>query len=264
MKRNVMMRGAIVQQLKQNIRERGSEFLVVVPTYNEIDNVEDLIERLNRDVAIYIEILFIDDSSPDGTGDLIEEKRKENGNLHLLIRPAKNGLGAAYLDGFEIGKEAGFRNVITMDADLSHDPVVINTMAKEIKQADVVVGSRFVAGGKMLNSEPHRIFISRFANFLTDKVLKMPFHDCTSGYRCYRTSLLKKYDLAKIIRARRYVFLVELIFFLYGKGKVIKEVPIIFTNRRKGHTKVNLGEMAHAARTILRLSIVSINGKVSR
>jgi dolichol-phosphate mannosyltransferase len=134
-------------------------------------------------------------------------------------------------------------------------------MAEEIKTHDLVIGSRFVRGGGMVDLEVLRIINSKFANLITDKLLGMPFHDCTSGFRCYRVSLLIDNNLEMIIKARRYVFLVELLHFLFKKGYSIKEIPIIFINRLKGETKINISEMIYAAKIILRLIIRSMYTK---
>jgi len=256
-----MMNNENVEQLIQRRKEYGSDFLVIAPTYNEIENIGDLITRLINDVSVAIEILIVDDNSPDGTAAFVEKQKKMIPNLHLLRRPCKSGLGSAYLDGFKIGMNAGFKYVVTMDADLSHDPKVIDTMAEEIKTHDLVIGSRFVRGGGMVDLEVLRIINSKFANLITDKLLGMPFHDCTSGFRCYRVSLLNDNNLEMIIKARRYVFLVELLHFLFKKGYSIKEIPIIFINRLKGETKINISEMIYAAKIILRLIIRSMYTK---
>lgn len=231
--------------------KHNSKALVLVPTYNEKENIAELLERLVRDVHSAIEILVIDDNSPDETANIVRLLMDQNENIHLLCRLKKDGLGSAYLDGFNIGIEAGFEYLITMDADLSHDPIVINKMLKEIDDNQVVIGSRFVRGGGIVDIQLSRIIISKMGNFATDTLLGMPFHDCTSGFRCYRSEVLRAIDLRNIIKARKYVFLVELLFYLHSKKVSIKEIPIIFINRLKGKTKVDMSEMVHAFLTIL-------------
>ena len=252
----------IISDLIAGIKTRKSRFIVIIPTYNEIENITELIERLVRDVLPPIEILVVDDNSPDGTADATNTLKMNIPNLHILRRPEKEGLGAAYLAGYKLGIGAGFDYIITMDADLSHDPEIINEMANEIKTCDVVIGSRFVRGGGIVDIQVSRILISKLGNLVTDNLLEMPFHDCTSGFRCYHTSVLASFDLEKEIKARKYVFLVELLFLLFHSGYRIKEIPIIFINRLKGKTKVNFGEMVHALKIIFALSVKSLLKKI--
>lgn len=245
----------VATALTEGRKQRGSKFLVLIPTYNEIENIADLVERLLSDVNVPIEILVIDDNSPDGTAEAVMELCRLHPSVSLLNRPGKAGLGAAYLAGYRVGFAADFPFFITMDADLSHDPVVINRMVKEIEDYDLVIGSRFVRGGGIVDIQVSRILISRLGNLVTDKLLGMPYQDCTSGYRCYRAEMLAVYDLEKQIKARRYVFLVELLLLLHTDKYKIKEVPIIFLNRLKGETKVNWREMVHALKIIFFLTV---------
>ena len=254
----------LIDKLKEGVSKRGSLFLVIVPTFNEAENIRELIERLVNDVDAAIEICVVDDNSSDGTRDVVESLQAKVPNLHLYKRRRKMGLGSAYLAGFELAFASGFKYMITMDADLSHDPKIINNMEKEIENYDVIIGSRFVHGGGMVDIQLKRIALSKFGNFITDKLLGMPFHDCTSGYRCYRLSAISRFNLEKEIVARKYVFLVELLLLLFYSDFRIKEIPIIFINRLKGKTKVNMSEMFHAGTIIVFLIFKNIIRKFKR
>ena len=202
-----------------------------------------------------MEILVVDDNSPDGTAIRVAEIMKEHRNVQLLNRSGKMGLGSAYLSGFSVAARAGFPYVITMDSDLSHAPETINAMAAEIVNCDLVIGSRYVPGGKIVDFQTWRRMLSKGGNFLARWLLGLSTRDCTSGFRCYRLSMLTSIDLEKAITSRRYIFLVELLLMLCSKGCRVVEVPIVFINRIEGKTKVNIKEMAAGLWTIIKLGV---------
>jgi len=172
-----------------------------------------------------------------------------------MKRSGKLGLGSAYLSGFRVAFDAGFDYVLTMDSDCSHAPEVIDAMATEAESCDLVIGSRYVSHGKIVDFQFWRILLSKGGNALARMLLGLKPHDCTSGFRCYRAKMLAAIDIENVIEARRYIFLVELLFFLSRHGCLIKEIPIVFVNRVEGKTKVNSKEMAAGLWTIVKLSI---------
>ena len=245
----------LVDDLRQGINVRKSRLLVIIPTYNEIENIQRLIHHIKCDVSVPLEILVVDDNSPDGTADKVVEIQSTTPNLHLMKRSGKMGLGSAYLSGFRVASDAGFDYVLTMDSDCSHSPEVIDAMAAEIETHDLVIGSRYIEHGKIVDFQFWRILLSKGGNALARTLLGLKTHDCTSGFRCYRTKMLSAMDVEKVILARRYIFLVELLFYLSRHGCRIKEVPIVFVNRTEGKTKVNAKEMAAGLWTIIQLSV---------
>lgn len=250
-----MERKELVKELKEGIAQRGSCFLVVVPTYKEIENIRKLIYRLVNGISVPVEIVVVDDNSPDGTAEAVIELKHSIQNLHLFRRNGRMGLGSAYLAGFQLVRDAGIEYVITMDSDLSHDPEVINRMAEEIKDCDMVIGSRYIHDGKVLDFELWRIVLSKGGNFIAKILLGLKTKDCTSGFRCYRAEVLSALDVEQNVHSRRYIFLAELLFLLSRHGFRINEIPIIFRNRVAGKTKVNFKEMIHGLWTIFKLSV---------
>jgi dolichol-phosphate mannosyltransferase len=224
--------------------------LVVLPTYNEAENVL----AIARDVlaaATSIEILVVDDNSPDGTGDLVDrESEIDGGRLHLLRRPKKLGLGTAYLAGFRFGLEHGFERVLTMDCDGSHNPRYIPAMLEAAARYDVVIGSRYVPGGGIENWPLHRRLLSSFANQYARTLLRLPVRDCTAGFRCYSREVLEGVDPFQI-RSSGYSFLQEMVWRVHRAGFRIGEVPIVFEQRRAGASKIDSSEIYLAAWHVL-------------
>jgi dolichol-phosphate mannosyltransferase len=212
--------------------------LVVVPTYNEVDNIADFLAAV-RSAAPEADILVVDDNSPDGTGAVAEQSAAELGNIKVLHRAGKAGLGAAYRHGFTVAFDEGYEVIVSMDSDFSHDPTTIPTMVGLIEGgADAVVGSRYVPGGGTLNWPLHRRLLSRWGNRYTGFVLRMKVRDCTSGFRAYRASSLKKADPASTT-AEGYSFLTELVRNLARSGATVVETPIMFRDREKGVSKMS-------------------------
>ena len=215
---------------------------VIVPTYNERENLPTLIERINKvfvDERIVGEVVIIDDNSPDGTGQLAEQLRRKYKFLKVIHRPSKLGLGSAYREGF---RAAVGKLLFTMDADLSHDPAYIPRFIEKAKHADVVVGSRYIEGGNIVGWGLYRKLVSRVANFLASIVVGADVNDMTSGYRAYRKEVLAKVPLNEI-RSNGYAFQLEIIYEIRKKGFKIDSAPIVFTDRRKGRSKLGMREI---------------------
>ena len=223
--------------------------LVILPTYNEADNVLPL-SREVLDASPALEVLVVDDNSPDGTGDLVEERRREEPRLHLLRRPGKLGLGTAYLAGFRYGLDRDYDFVLTMDCDGSHHPRYLPAILEAAERHDMVIGSRYVPGGGVVNWPWYRRALSAFANFYTRLLLRLPTHDNTAGYRCYSREVLETVDPFGI-RASGYSFLEEMAWRVHRAGFTTAEVPIIFEERRSGASKIDSSEMYRAAWHVL-------------
>ncbi|HEV2404485.1 MAG TPA: polyprenol monophosphomannose synthase [Ktedonobacterales bacterium] len=211
--------------------------LIVIPTYNERENIVGLIEDILR-VAPATDILIIDDNSPDGTGRIADDLHTQRPQVSVLHRAGKLGLGTAYIRGFEYAIEHGYDFVFEMDADYSHDPRYLPDFFAIANDADLVIGSRYVAGGGTPNWSALRKLISGGGNTFARAVLRIPVHDCTAGFRCYRTSALSTLDLEQI-RAQGYAFQVEMAYIFWKRGYRIRETPIIFVDRRVGKSKMS-------------------------
>jgi glycosyltransferase involved in cell wall biosynthesis len=224
--------------------------LVVLPTYNEAENVIPLsTDVLSRNAAI--DVLVVDDGSPDGTADLVMRAGASEPRLHLLRRPGKLGLGSAYLAGFRYGLEHGYARVLTMDCDYSHHPRYLPAMLDAADSgADMVVGSRYVPGGGVANWPLRRRLLSRFANLYTRVLLRVPVNDCTAGFRCYSREVLEAVD-PFAIRSSGYAFLEEMVWRVHKAGFRIVEIPIIFEDRRLGISKIDQREIYRAAWHVL-------------
>jgi dolichol-phosphate mannosyltransferase len=223
--------------------------LAVLPTYNEAGNVLSITSAvLAQDPRL--EVLVVDDASPDGTGDLVENARRDEPRLHLLRRAGKLGLGSAYLAGFRFGLDAGAELVLTMDCDGSHNPRYLPALLAASEQADLVIGSRYVTGGGVENWPLPRRLLSRFANFYTRTLLRVPVHDCTAGFRCYRRQVLETVDPFSV-RGSGYSFLEEMVYRVHLHGFRIREVPILFEQRTHGVSKIDEREIYRAAWHVL-------------
>ncbi|MBK9384509.1 MAG: polyprenol monophosphomannose synthase [Planctomycetes bacterium] len=225
--------------------------LIVVPTYDEAQNVEPLARAIVQAVPD-ADILFVDDNSPDGTGGIVRELGAADARIRLLARPGKLGLGTAYLAGFRHGLEGGYDQIVTMDADFSHDPRYLPDLLAGLEERDLMIGSRYVRGGGVRNWGLHRRVLSRFANFYARALLGLRVHDCTAGFRAYRIEVLRKLPLDRI-RSSGYSFLEELLYLAHLAGFEIGETPIVFEDRRAGSSKISRKEILRAALTVLRL-----------
>ena len=230
--------------------------IVVLPTYNEAESIRPYVHAL-RAVSTEIDLLVVDDNSPDGTGDIVRELGAVDPGIRLLHREAKDGLGAAYRAGFRTVLAEGYDVVVSMDADLSHDPAVIPTMLDMIEQgADVVIGSRYVDGGGTADWPLHRRLLSRWGNAYTRAVLGINVRDCTDGFRAYRADVLAAIE-PDTTRAEGYAFLTELVRRLDHQGYRIEETPIIFTDRTLGSSKMSPTIIAESMWRVTRWAIAN-------
>jgi dolichol-phosphate mannosyltransferase len=212
--------------------------VVVVPTYQEAENVDRFL-RAARTAMPAADVLIVDDNSPDGTGALAESTAAELGQIKVLHRPGKQGLGSAYRNGFQIALDEGYEIIVSMDIDFSHDPTVIPALCGRIVGgADAVIGSRYVPGGGTRNWPVHRRVLSRWGNRYTAGVMRLPVRDCTSGFRAYRASALRDIDPSST-SAEGYAFLTELVRRLVRRGYRIEEHPIMFVDREFGSSKMS-------------------------
>jgi dolichol-phosphate mannosyltransferase len=212
--------------------------IVVLPTYNERENVGALLRAVRSSVPD-ADVLVVDDNSPDGTATLVEETAAEEGQIKLLRRAGKQGLGSAYRQGFAVALDEAYDVIVSMDADFSHDPAVLPELLRLIEAgADTVVGSRYVPGGATVDWPLHRRLLSRWGNRYTSFVLGLQVRDCTSGYRAYRAGTLRAIDPGST-SAEGYAFLTELVRRLVRRGARVMETPIVFTDRRYGESKMS-------------------------
>lgn len=219
--------------------------LIVLPTYNEADNIAEILRRV-RAVVPEAGILVVDDSSPDGTADLVRAMVSEIGALDLLTRPRKSGLGSAYRDGFKWGRARRFDVLVEMDSDFSHDPADIPRLLKAVDDgADLVIGSRYVPGGEIPHWPWHRRALSKYANRYSGVMLRLGIRDLTAGYRAYRGEMIDRIDLDGV-RAEGYGFQVEMTYFVAEAGGRIVEVPIKFVDRVRGSSKMSMNIVVEA------------------
>jgi dolichol-phosphate mannosyltransferase len=214
---------------------------VVLPTYNERENLEPLVRAVRAELTAAAPdhtILVVDDSSPDGTGALADRLAAADPHVRVLHRPRKEGLGQAYLAGFEVALDHGAELILEMDADFSHDPSYLPAMVAAAARADLVLGSRYVDGGGTRNWGPLRSFVSRGGCWYARTVLGLPVRDLTGGFKCFRRQVLEALDLGAI-RSQGYAFQVELTYRALQLGFRIEEVPIVFTDRRVGQSKMS-------------------------
>jgi dolichol-phosphate mannosyltransferase len=217
---------------------RSAKVLVVVPTYNERGNIRVLLPQLFDSIADNCHILVIDDASPDGTGAEVRALARRRDRLHVIERPRKRGLGTAYLTAFEWGINAGCSAIVQMDADLSHDPQVVPQLLDALGRADLVIGSRYVVGGSIENWGRFRRLLSRAGNLYARILLGFDVRDSTSGFRAYRSEALAEQSLQRI-RSEGYAFQIEMTHRVWLARRRIDEVPITFTERREGKSKLD-------------------------
>jgi len=210
---------------------------VVIPTYNEADNIKIIVDRVRQAVP-QVDILIADDNSPDGTGRIADELTAGDERVHVLHRPGKQGLGAAYVAGFGWAREHGYEAVVEMDADGSHAPEELPRLLDALSEADAVLGSRYVPGGTVVNWPTSRMLISRGGNLYVRMALGMPFRDATGGYRAYRMPVLDKMEIDSV-SSQGYCFQVDLAWRAYRQGFRVTEVPITFADRERGASKMS-------------------------
>ncbi len=234
-----------------------SDSVVIIPTYNEKENIENIINAVFA-LPVMFDVLIIDDNSPDGTAAIVERMQKQwNGRLHLLKRSGKLGLGTAYIMGFKWCLNAGYEFIIEMDADFSHPPKKLLELRQAcLDGADVAIGSRYVSGVNVVNWPMGRVIMSYYASAYVRIVTGMNVRDTTAGFVCYRRNVLEAIDLDKI-RFKGYAFQIEMKFTAFKMGCCIKEVPIIFVNRVLGTSKMNSSIFGEAVFGVLQLRIRS-------
>ena len=240
------------------MRERG---LVVIPTYNEVGNLTPLVEQVLAQDA-RLEILVVDDRSPDGTGQLAEALAQKEPRLHVLHREAKLGLGTAYITGFKWALERGYDFVFEMDADFSHDPAHLKDFLKAIADADLVLGSRYL-GGKVtvVNWPMGRLVLSYCANIYARRITGLRIWDLTGGFKCFRRRVLEAIDLSQV-RSNGYAFQIEMSVRAWRKGFTLKEIPIVFVDRTEGQSKMNRAIVREAVWMVPRLRLMAWFGRI--
>lgn len=234
-----------------------STSVVIIPTYNECENAAAIIEAV-LSLATPMDVLVVDDGSPDGTAAIVKSKQTEHpGRIHLIERSGKLGLGTAYITGFRWALEHGYEYIFEMDADFSHNPLDLEKLYSACANgADVAVGSRYVTGVNVVNWPMSRVLMSYFASKYVRLITGMPVHDTTAGFVCYRRRVLEAMELDKI-RFKGYAFQIEMKFTARQLGFRIEEVPIIFVNRVQGTSKMSSGIFSEAMFGVIRLKIDS-------
>ncbi len=236
----------------------GERALIVIPTYNERDNIEALLQAV-LPVDPRLHVLVVDDNSPDGTGELADGLAAQCERVNVLHRACKEGLGRAYIAGFKWAIERGFDLVFEMDADFSHRPEYLKDHLREIEQHDLVLGSRYVSGVNVINWPIGRLLLSYYANGYARLVTGMGIRDVTGGFKCFRRQVLEAIDL-DAVHASGYAFQVEVTMRAWEKGFRIKEIPIIFYDRAAGVSKMSMRIMGEAIWTVWLLRFKSMLG----
>ena len=237
--------------------------LVVTPTFNEAENIGHVISQVLALPASF-HLLVVDDASPDGTGDLVERlSRSHPDRTHLLRRAGKLGLGTAYIEGFRFALDHGYDMVCEMDADLSHNPSDLPRLTHPIEQgeADVVIGSRYVDGVRIMNWPLSRLILSYSAGIYTRAITRMKIHDVTAGFKCFRREVLEAIDLERV-NSNGYSFQIEMNYIAWKKGFRITEVPIVFTERTEGNSKMSKAIVREATWKVWELRLRSLFGRI--
>jgi len=235
-----------------------SRTLVVTPTYNEADNIARFIGQVLSQ-GPDIEILVVDDNSPDGTGDIVEKTAASNSRVHLIRRPKKNGLGTAYVEGFRFAIAQRFDFIFEMDADFSHNPDEIPKFLEKAETHDLVLGSRYTNGVRIINWPIRRLLLSYGANVYTRVVTGMPIKDATGGFKCFRRAVLEAINLDKV-KSNGYAFQIEMNFKAWSKGFRVCEHPIIFLERASGVSKMSKKIVYEAVFMVWKLKLQKVFG----
>jgi len=236
------------------------EKLVIVPTYNECENIDPLLDRLLA-LPHGLEVLVVDDASPDGTGDRVAARAASDARVHLLRRAGKLGLGSAYREGFRYALDHGAEYVFEMDADFSHDPDAIGEFLVQAQDADLVLGSRYLHGVSVVNWPLDRLILSYTANLYTRIITGLPVKDATGGFKCFRRRALEGIRLERV-KSDGYAFQIEMSFKCWKRGSRIKEIPIVFVDRRAGVSKMNRKIIWEAIWMVWRLRLTDLFGIV--
>lgn len=234
--------------------------LVIVPTYNEKENIEPLLEKV-LGLPYALDILIVDDNSPDGTAAIVQQWMQREPRVHLLQRPGKMGLGSAYRDGFRYALDQGAQLIFEMDADFSHDPASIGEFLKASEEADLVLGSRYLNGVTVVNWPLRRLILSYTANQYSRFVTGLPVKDATGGFKCFHRRVLEGIRLDKV-QSDGYAFQIEMTFKAWKRGFKIREIPILFVDRRAGLSKMNNKIVWEAAWMVWKLRFLDLFGRV--
>jgi len=234
---------------------KPGEILIIIPTFNERENIVLLIPEVKK-ILPEADILVVDDSSPDGTGQCVKEIAATINGVNLLERSKKEGLGKAYISGFKWALERNYQYIFEMDADFSHDPKFLPDFISAIQENDLVIGSRYKSGVNVVNWPMKRLLLSYYANQLARVVTGIPIRDSTGGFKCFRRSVLEALKLEKI-SSSGYFFQLEINFFAWKRGFRIKEIPIIFPDRKRGVSKMSTKIIREALFHLLRLRFLS-------
>jgi dolichol-phosphate mannosyltransferase len=218
--------------------------LVIIPTYNEKENIHNIVPAV-LEQAPNVEVLVVDDGSPDGTGGIVKELAASNPRIHLLERAGKQGLGTAYITGFKWGLANGFDCLMEMDADFSHDPKEIPNFLKAVESNDLVLGSRYKDGVRVVNWPLRRLFLSKGASYYVRIITGLPVADPTGGFKCFRRRVLESLDL-DAVRSNGYAFQIEMTYKTWMKGFRVAEIPITFADRFAGRSKMSGGIVREA------------------
>jgi len=227
---------------------------IIIPTYNEKDNIEKFIRGILSLNVKNLHIIVVDDNSPDGTGILVEKIKLKDNRIHIINRKRKMGLGTAYLDGFKYALEKGADIFFEIDADFSHDHTLIPKFIENIEKNDLVVGSRYIPNGKIKNWDYSRRLLSLFGNLYARMILRIPVKDLTTGYKCYRKNVIQ-HLINKNINSIGYVFQIETTYYTYKNNFSIKEIPIVFSGRIIGESKMNSGIILESFWKVLKLRL---------
>jgi len=236
------------------------ERLIIIPTYNERENIEVVLTRL-LDLPFGLNVLVVDDASPDGTGEFVAQWAERQPRLHLLRRAGKLGLGSAYRDGFRYALQHGAQYIFEMDADLSHDPASIGDFLKNIEDVDVVLGSRYLHGVTVVNWPLQRLILSYTANLYTRIITGLPLKDATGGFKCFRRAALEAIRLDQV-RSDGYAFQIEMSYKCWRKGFRLREIPILFVDRRAGVSKMSRKIIWEAVWMVWRLRVLDLLGRL--
>jgi len=241
--------------------DNASRALVIIPTYNERDNITRLVpDVLAQDARL--DVLIVDDASPDGTGEVADALAAADPRVHVLHRPGKLGLGTAYLEGFAWGLAQGYGYLFEMDADFSHNPAHLPQFLDAIERYDVVLGSRYLEGRVTVVNWPiTRLLLSYFANVYARRVTGLPVYDATGGYKCFRRKVLESIDLSRI-ESEGYAFQIEVTFRAWRRGFRLGEIPIVFVDRTAGESKMSKRIIWEAVWKVWKLRFLDLLGRI--
>ncbi len=235
--------------------------LVIIPTYNESQNIARLLKMIFALEIQGLDVLIVDDNSPDGTAQIITDMQKSESRLYMLQREKKMGLGTAYVAGFRYALENGYDLVIEMDADFSHDPNELPNFIKASKENDLTIGSRYIKGVNVINWPLSRLILSMGASLYTRLITGLPLKDCTAGFKCFRRDVLEKIDLNRV-RSDGYSFQIEMTFKAWKLGFKLGEIPIVFVDRTAGTSKMSKAIIREAIFMVWKLKLASIFGRL--